>query len=680
MLDAEADISVADAGPLSRGILRGARRGPASGLQAPRIDATYEPGGSCASARSSLSGSGGLSVKGEGTVTRGSRRGDILAPGPSPSAGARERPRPRGTGFPAAPGVRPHGGLRADLGVTGSWKEPDARLEIHGERLQLPPGTRFVPPGPYALSGTLTWGKAEARTEKVRLESPALSCSALGRLVLAPVALVARLPERRHGDGDALPPRLVQTRRTSAGCRSRSRGSGGCAGAWTGEIAVEGPADDPVVSGVIRVAQGAFRYQDLPTVDALTARASVARRIVTLEEFGGSVGGSPFTLAGSVDLSRLEDPVLDLRLLGKNALLYRAEGFRIRADNDLTLRGPVSALSLAGEVALTDSVYQKSFSVASLFSGGGKSEKGSRRPSPGLAGISFPEPPLRDLRFDVRLTARQPFRILTSAVQGAARPDLRLTGTGLLPRLRGPILFDATQVALPSGALEFESGLVLFNESAPGRSTLDFVGRMQTQGLEITAQIGGTLDKPEVILSSVPPVFQEELLLFVLTGAPPGSANTGGGYVSAMATPMAVYLGKGALEQLLGGELAGRKQRSPESARGAGRPGADAERGHDHRRAPAPEEETLQGGRRPVPHEREGHLRPGERRNEDAFQVQVKGVGMVTRSQAAVRGVGAGRRGRALRRTCRAARRRRCASKGTPPSARGACSRRPPPS
>jgi translocation and assembly module TamB len=80
---------------------------------------------------------------------------------------------------------------------------------------------------------------------------------------------------------------------------------------------------------------------------------------------------------------------------------------------------------------------------------------------------------------------------------------------------------------------------------------------MQTQGLEITAQIGGTFDSPEVILSSVPPVFKEELVLFVLTGAPPGSASASGGYVTAMATPMAVYLGKGALEQLLGGNAGG---------------------------------------------------------------------------------------------------------------------------
>jgi translocation and assembly module TamB len=328
-----------------------------------------------------------------------------------------------------------------------------------------------------------------------------------------------------------------------------------------GEIAIEGPAGDPLLSGNIRIAEGAVRFGDLPPLESLTAKASMARRSLTLETVSGTIGGSPFTLAGSVDFSRLDDPTLNLRLQGKDALLYRDAGLRVRADSDLTLSGPVSALSLAGEVALTNSLYQKTFSVVDLFSGRGKS---SKRAAPGSTAISFPEPPLRDMRFDVRLTARQPFKIETTVVRGTARPDLRLTGTGLLPILRGPILVDAAQVILPSGTLEMDRGSVLFGDKGPGRPVLDFGGRMQVSGYEITALIRGTLDSPEVVLASNPPLMQEELLLFVLTGAPP-SGGVSGESVSAAATPMAVYLGKGVLDEILGGgepgkgsDLAGR--------------------------------------------------------------------------------------------------------------------------
>ena len=94
-----------------------------------------------------------------------------------------------------------------------------------------------------------------------------------------------------------------------------------------------------MVSGQIRVADAAFRYRDLPSVDRITARVSAAGRTVSLGDISGEVGGSPSALSGSLDFSRPRDPVLDLVLKGTNALLYRAEGFLVRADSDLTLRG-----------------------------------------------------------------------------------------------------------------------------------------------------------------------------------------------------------------------------------------------------------------------------------------------------------------------------------------------------
>ncbi len=511
------------------------------------LNAAYEPGQARIGAFE-LIGSGGLAVKGEGTIPVDLAADEILSPGPVSLRVQATIPALEELAFLFPPAYAIKGALRADVGVTGSWKEPEARLEISGERLQLPPGTRFVPPGASTLAGTLTWGKAEARAEKMRLESPALAFSLSGAWSSPPSlsSLVA-------GTGATTGSLSIRTTFTSPDIgwlRGSFEGLRRLSGSVAGEIAVDGPAGDPALSGEIRVADGAFRYQDLLPIDSLTARAAVARRRVTLETFSGNVGGSPFTLAGSLDFSRLDDPVLDLRLQGKNALLYRDEGLRVRADSDLTLRGPVSALSLTGEVALTNSLYQKDITVASLFSGGNKT---SKRATPGLAGISFPEPPLRDMRFDVRLIAREPFQIRTTVVRGAARPDMRLTGTGLLPILRGPILVDTAQVLLPSGTLEVEHGTVLYRESDPDRPALDFGGRMQSRGYEITAQIGGTLDSPEVILSSIPPLPREELLLFVLTGAPPESGGTGGDSVTAKASPMAVYLGKNVLGQLLGG-------------------------------------------------------------------------------------------------------------------------------
>jgi hypothetical protein len=512
------------------------------------FEAAYEPGQLRIGAFE-LAGSGGLAVTGKGTVPLDLAADDLLSPGPISIETQANIPALEELAFLLPPAYALTGALRADIVLAGSWKEPSARVELSGERLLLPPGIRFVPPGPVTLAGTLTWGRAEARAEKMRLTSPLLSFSLSGAWSSPPSlsSLFSGTGGARTGSlslrASFSAPDIGWLRESVAGLRRLN-------GSVAGEIAIEGPADDPVLSGEIRIADAALRYGDLPPIDTLNATATVARRKVTLKEFNGSIGGSPFTLAGSMDFSRMDDPILDLRLLGKNVLLYRDEGLRIRADSDLTLRGPFSALSLTGEMALTNSLYQKNISVANLLSSG---DKAGRRPTPGIAGISFPEPPLRDMRFNIHLTALEPFQIRTDVVRGAARPDLRLTGTGLLPILSGALLVDTARVMLPSGTLEIERGTVLIHEGDPDRPSLDFGGRMQSRGYEITAQIGGTLDSPEVILSSTPPLPSEELLLFVLTGVPPGSGGAEGGTVTSMASPMAIYLGKNVVGRLFGG-------------------------------------------------------------------------------------------------------------------------------
>jgi translocation and assembly module TamB len=496
-----------------------------------------------------LGGPGGLSVQGEAAAPVDFAADAVLGPGPLSLRAQASVPSLQDVSSLLPPAFALTGSLRAAVVAAGTWMSPEGRVEISGERLQLPPGTRFAPPGPATLSGALTWSAAEARAETLLLQSPALSC-ALSGTWSAPPSLPSLLAGRGAAGTGALALRTSFSVPDIGWLRESVADLRVLRGSAAGEIAVDGPAGAAALSGEVRVAGGALRYGDLPAIDSLAARATVAGRTVTLNEFAGNVGGSPFTLAGSLDFSRPSDPALDLRLRGANVLLYRDQDWRVRADSDLTLRGHLSALTLGGEVALTNGLYQKNVTVASLFSGG---EKGRKRATAGLAGISFPEPPLRDMRFDVRITSREPFQIRTTVVRGGARPDLRLGGTGLLPILSGPIQFDDARVLLPSGALDISHGAVFYQEGDPDRPQLDFGARMQSQGYEITAQIGGTLETPEVILSSIPPLPREELLLFVLTGAPPGSVGPGGGSVSTAASPLAIYVGKNVLGQLLGG-------------------------------------------------------------------------------------------------------------------------------
>ena len=62
----------------------------------------------------------------------------------------------------------------------------------------------------------------------------------------------------------------------------------------------------------------------------------------------------------------------DLRLQGENLLFYRSEGLKVRADTDLTVKGPLKRLKVAGEVAITDGRLVKYFDLLGILKGSSK--------------------------------------------------------------------------------------------------------------------------------------------------------------------------------------------------------------------------------------------------------------------------------------------------------------------
>jgi len=221
---------------------------------------------------------------------------------------------------------------------------------------------------------------------------------------------------------------------------------------------------------------------------------------------------------------------------------------RLRADTDLSLKGPLSRLELSGEIAVTDGRFSKNFGIIEGFTARGKADTGS-----GFQLFSIKEPPLRDMVFDVRIIAREPFRIQNNLARGAVRPDLLLSGTGELPILAGKVYVEPTRLYLPAGRMQLESGLIRFEPNDPDRPKLDLVGTASMLGYDITALINGPYNEPVVTLSSVPPLPDEDLLMLLLAGQPPkksGLRNAG----RKQQMNVAAFLGRDMITRIFGGE------------------------------------------------------------------------------------------------------------------------------
>jgi len=236
------------------------------------------------------------------------------------------------------------------------------------------------------------------------------------------------------------------------------------------------------------------------------------------------------------------------RLQGKNLLFYRSAGLKVRADTDLTVKGPLKRLVVAGEVAITDGRLVKYFDLLGTL-------KGSSKPKTdmGLQLFSIGQPPLSDMVFDVRLTSKNPFTIRNNLAKGAVRPELKLAGTGEFPILAGEVYVDPTRISLPAGSLVFESGVIRFDPNRPDRPTLDLIGTSKMLGYDVTMLVEGPYDEPIVTLSSVPPLSNQELLLLLIAGQQPNAADDPQAS-QRQSMNVAVFLGRDLIARWFGSE------------------------------------------------------------------------------------------------------------------------------
>jgi translocation and assembly module TamB len=439
------------------------------------------------------------------------------------------------------------GELVAELDLSGTWLKPVGRATIRAKNLTVPQLQGVLPPGPLTLDGALSLQGERLFFQRGRFSSVSWAGEFSGQwfdLPSLPV-LLTHLPRQ-------LPGSLAingAVRTTDLGwLAAKSTALRRVSGRLETTFSLRGKAAQPKLSGEFALENGSLRFTNssLPALAGLHGKAELVGDTITIHALQGLLGGGPFTVAGTVDLDG-ENTRFDWTGKGRNLLLFRDADLRIRGDADLRLTGPLSKLTLAGDLVVTDGRYTKKFDFLGLLKGTGR----PRGDIGLLQALALPDPPFRDMVLQIKISGGQPFLIRNNLASGSLRPDLRLGGTGELPVLIGRIFVDPSRISLPAGRLAIESGVVTFPENNPDRPTFDLTAKSRMAGYDIDMQIRGTSEEPVITLSSQPSLPDSDLLLLVLTGQPPVT-GTGQGRQSVAGMNMAVYLGRGLLADWFG--------------------------------------------------------------------------------------------------------------------------------
>jgi autotransporter translocation and assembly factor TamB len=299
-------------------------------------------------------------------------------------------------------------------------------------------------------------------------------------------------------------------------------------GTVTANVAVSGTLAQPLVGGEASVVLRSMRLAqaNLPSVSNFKTNVVFRDRTVTLRDTRGEVGGGSFNVDGAVNLTSLDRPALDLRLRSNKVLLMRDDSLTVRADTDVTVKGPLNAATAAGTVFVTQSRFLKDVDIIPLTLPG-KAKPQPRSVSAPMR-ISFPNPPLRDWKFDIAIKTREKdsFLIRGNLAKGSSAINLRLGGTGLTPFLEGSVEIENFTALLPVSKMEVQRGFVTFSAEAPFQPQLDIQGESKIGKNTVTMNITGPASAPHLDLESEPPLPQKDILSLLATGTTTGEIGS----------------------------------------------------------------------------------------------------------------------------------------------------------
>ena len=272
--------------------------------------------------------------------------------------------------------------------------------------------------------------------------------------------------------------------------------------------------------------------ENVPAIGAFQARVGYANEVLSFNTFKGELGGGTFKLSGTVKAAELDQlsfgpamvfpktvsPVFDLRLESDEVLVMRNDSITVRADTDVKLAGPLNAAAATGTVFITHSRFFKEIDILPIGLPG--RPKPAPKSAPSQTSISFPNPPLRDWKFDIAIKTRDddPFLIRGNLTNGSAALALRFAGTGLKPWLDGNVRIEKFVASLPFSTLSITRGFVYFKEDAPFQPSLDIQAESRARDYLVGAYIYGSASNPQISLSSEPPLPHADIVSLLATG------------------------------------------------------------------------------------------------------------------------------------------------------------------
>ncbi len=292
-------------------------------------------------------------------------------------------------------------------------------------------------------------------------------------------------------------------------------------GFLTGNVVTKGTIGKPELKGELILSGGGMRFKDgrFPAIENLTVAVDLALDKITLKSLKTTVAGGTLTGDGSLAIAQGKPGNLDFKLRGDHLPLLRSDLLILRTNIDLRLQGPWEKAALSGTVGAVDSVFYRDIELLPI---------GTPFNSPSAAALPKIDPPkssspampepFRNWGLNVTVRTQDPFLIRGNLATGEVNGSIRVGGTLGNPLPEGTMTISEFRATLPFSTLYVRSGTVSFTPGTGFDPILEIRGTAEPRPYRITVYAYGRMSNPQLVLTSNPPLPDNEIMTLLATG------------------------------------------------------------------------------------------------------------------------------------------------------------------
>jgi translocation and assembly module TamB len=271
-------------------------------------------------------------------------------------------------------------------------------------------------------------------------------------------------------------------------------------GTLSGDAAVSGTLDAPLVNGKLKVENGALADANLPNaLTDLNGTMTFSQNRVTVESLSARTGGGAVTFTGHADLIGRQVS-FDVEATASAVRLRYPPGVSSTANANLHWRGSSSGSLLSGDITVIKLGVTPGFDFGAYLQRGAQS-----------ANLPQTDPLLNNIRLDLHVVTTPDLQMQTSVLRLQGEADLRVRGNAAKPVLlgradvfEGEAYFNGTKYSLERGGVTFGTSV----GGNPGSTTpfIDMEATTRVRDYDITLSMNGPADKPKLNYRSEPPL------------------------------------------------------------------------------------------------------------------------------------------------------------------------------